>query len=238
MIRNFLKKLAVKPRTKSTYRDLLIEAGLTPAQTCARFGVPGAKPIRFLLIFLLLNLLSLSILISLPTSPHSTASIIIATSTQFLANILLLRTFQTEPGIIPKNIEKLCPSITLLQNSEIMTPELPPQDPPKSHIFPNQTNPVKFCSQCQIYRPNRAIHCKFCDNCVLELDHHCKWLACCIGKRNQKFFIFWICAQGANGWLGFCVNFLIGKNFGLMEQICRVGLGLLCLGVTVRFVGL
>jgi hypothetical protein len=31
---------------------------------------------------------------------------------------------------------------------------------------------------------------------------------------------------------------LIGKNFGLLEQIFRVGLGLLCLGVTVRFVGL
>jgi palmitoyltransferase ZDHHC9/14/18 len=220
------------------YRDLLIEAGLTPAQTCARLGVPGAKPIRFLLIFLLLNLLSVLILISGLTGAHSTASIILTTATQLLANIFLMQTFQTEPGIIPKNIEKICPSITLLQNSVIITPQLLPQDPPKSHIFPNQTNPVKFCSQCQIYRPNRTIHCKFCNNCVFELDHHCKWLGCCIGKRNQKFFIFWICAQGANSCLGFCVNFSIGQNFGSLGQICRVGFGLLCLGVTVRFVGL
>jgi hypothetical protein len=238
MIRNFLEKLAGKPRTKSTYRDLLIEAGLTPAQTCAKFRVPGAKPIRFLLIFLAVNLLSLLILISLPTSPHSTALIILATLTQTLANIFLLKTFWTEPGIIPKNVEILCPSITLLQNSEIISSQLSPLDPPKSHIFPNQTKPIKFCSTCQISRPARTVHCKFCDNCVLELDHHCKWLGCCIGKRNQKKFIYWLCAQGANTCLGFWVNLPMGKEFGLPEKIFRVGLGLLCLLVTVRFVGL
>ena len=93
MIRNFLQNFYGKPRTKSTYRDLLVEAQLTSAETCPKPRVPGAKPIPFLLIFLSLNLLSLLILISALTSPHSPALMILSTLTQALSNIFLLATF-------------------------------------------------------------------------------------------------------------------------------------------------
>ena len=31
----------------------------------------------------------------------------------------------------------------------------------------------QYCRTCSIFRPSRARHCKYCDNCVDIFDHHC-----------------------------------------------------------------
>jgi len=49
--------------------------------------------------------------------------------------------------------------------------------------------------QCQkegkckgMWKPDRCHHCAVCDSCVLRMDHHCPWIANCVGFHNYKFF--------------------------------------------------
>lgn len=51
---------------------------------------------------------------------------------------------------------------------------------------------VKYCSSCYIFRGPAVSHCKKCDNCVDNFDHHCPWLGNCIGKNNYKFFMIFL----------------------------------------------
>ena len=45
-----------------------------------------------------------------------------------------------------------------------------------------------FCKKCNNPRPPRAHHCKICGKCTLKMDHHCPWVANCVGYNNQKNF--------------------------------------------------
>ena len=58
------------------------------------------------------------------------------------------------------------------------------------------------CTTCNIYRPPKASHCVICDDCIMDLDHHCFYISNCVGARNRKFFVFFLI-------FGFFLSFLM-----------------------------
>lgn len=48
---------------------------------------------------------------------------------------------------------------------------------------------LTFCSKCQLWRPERAHHCKSLGMCVLRMDHFCPWIGNCVGFNNHKQFV-------------------------------------------------
>mmetsp|Transcript_7805 Transcript_7805/g.23589 ORF Transcript_7805/g.23589 Transcript_7805/m.23589 type:complete len:246 (-) Transcript_7805:350-1087(-) len=49
-----------------------------------------------------------------------------------------------------------------------------------------------YCAVCRAIKPERTHHCRRCERCVQRMDHHCSWIANCVGEKNHKFFILFL----------------------------------------------
>lgn len=56
-----------------------------------------------------------------------------------------------------------------------------------------------FCVICGIFRPQNTVHCKYCNACIAEMDHHCPWVGNCIGKNNYNDFISLLALESIRG---------------------------------------
>lgn len=86
----------------------------------------------------------------------------------------LSRAALTEPGIIPRNPKHVTVPQPVVEGDD------------------HQMIDIKYCTTCNVYRPPRAKHCSYCDNCVDRFDHHCPWTGNCVGQRNYHFFFAFV----------------------------------------------
>lgn len=58
-----------------------------------------------------------------------------------------------------------------------------------------QSGTTGYCTMCHLVRPARSKHCYKCRHCVVKFDHHCPFVANCIGARNHRYFLSYVWCQ-------------------------------------------
>ncbi|XP_012285674.1 palmitoyltransferase ZDHHC23 [Orussus abietinus] len=47
----------------------------------------------------------------------------------------------------------------------------------------------ELCTSCRRRAPPKAYHCHTCQTCILGREYHCKWLDCCVGSGNLRWYL-------------------------------------------------
>lgn len=103
----------------------------------------------------------------------------------------------SDPGFLPRAQAQ---EVIKLEKDYNLTTDIagyyyPPPKNKKVNITDCESE-LKFCITCKFYRPPRAVHCSTCNCCVERFDHHCPWVSNCVGKRNYRYFYFFLLFTG------------------------------------------
>ncbi|KJP89035.1 hypothetical protein AK88_01327 [Plasmodium fragile] len=77
------------------------------------------------------------------------------------------------------------------------------------------------CSTCQMLKPARSKHCKYCLSCISRYDHHCFLLNNCIGGYNSIYYLAFICTNATIAFHSFYITFRCLYNIIKYENLLK-----------------
>eukprot|EP00927_Polykrikos_kofoidii_P077132 TRINITY_DN74108_c0_g1_i1.p1 TRINITY_DN74108_c0_g1~~TRINITY_DN74108_c0_g1_i1.p1 ORF type:complete len:343 (+),score=25.70 TRINITY_DN74108_c0_g1_i1:165-1193(+) len=104
----------------------------------------------------------------------------------FMMAICCAMAISTDPGSVPESPEWM-PDLASRRGRPATEPEAESLAP-SHHEVKNSGGP-RFCKWCNCFKPDRCHHCRVCRSCILRMDHHCPWIANCVGYKNHKYFM-------------------------------------------------
>uniref|UniRef100_A0A2C9JLV4 Palmitoyltransferase n=1 Tax=Biomphalaria glabrata TaxID=6526 RepID=A0A2C9JLV4_BIOGL len=88
--------------------------------------------------------------------------------------ICLYHANTVDPGFLPRNIPEYDLAIKQVAHFD---------------EWKQGQNPLsRLCHTCRTVKPIRAKHCRVCNRCVKEFDHHCPYIHNCVGYYNRVSF--------------------------------------------------
>jgi len=168
---------------------------------CQRWTLANMLPVAFVVwiigtIWFLYGWLHLLTLLQLEEDPklrdeaRHQRGLIQAAVSQCLTALLLICFFRaifTDPGSVPETPEWRSRDDRFKVKWANEESKEHAEDQPMQHEV-KQTGERRFCKWCDRYKPDRCHHCRVCRSCILRMDHHCPWIANCVGFRNHKSF--------------------------------------------------
>lgn len=141
------------------------------------FGPPGNSktPLLFLLVSLLFWGYPMYVLKCLPLTFYDLETLhIIFITLNVVMWICLFHASRTEPGFLERNVPEYHQAIKQVAHFD---------------EWKQGNNPLsRLCHTCQTVKPMRAKHCRICNRCVREFDHHCPYIYNCVGYVNRIWF--------------------------------------------------
>ncbi|KRH92374.1 DHHC-type Zn-finger protein [Pseudoloma neurophilia] len=99
----------------------------------------------------------------------------------FINFLSLIALINVDPGIATKRIGTSKNAIHFLDENVIYSRKM-------LAINGCDFDDEKFCEKCSILKKGTISHCRFCDICLQDRDHHCAWFNRCIAAGNLKIF--------------------------------------------------
>ena len=123
-----------------------------------------------------INIISIALMYSIDNSIiHHYSSYLLLSfhGLHLLSMILYYITSWSDPGFVP-----------FLQNAQR-----------NSNHIDLQSLPNSYCTFCHFIRPPLSKHCAHCNRCIIRFDHHCGWIANCVGHRNRCVYLCYVASQ-------------------------------------------